>query len=183
MRHGGSCAAFFAGRGRRIAPVMTGYKKCGGTGDRKGCPYGRQGADAGLDSARPVPARKRLCTEIDAETIRKQGSDMHHSIRGVGEFRSGRHCARARIPKPLVLAAFFGYFLSLVTESAPPEAFVGTRSAGKESLSHGSAVTACPPTSTDALQEVRGAGRCGHRPLRYGCKSCGSGDPSVTASP
>ena len=29
----------------------------------------------------------------------------------------------------MVLAAFFGYFLSLVTESTPPEAFIGTRGA------------------------------------------------------
>ena len=33
--------------------------------------------------------------------------------------RCSPHHARARNPKPLVLAAFFGYFLSLVTESAP----------------------------------------------------------------
>ena len=33
--------------------------------------------------------------------------------------RSSPHHARARNPKPLVLAAFFGYFLSLVTESTP----------------------------------------------------------------
>ncbi len=43
--------------------------------------------------------------------------------------RSSPHHARARNPKPLVLAAFFGYFLSLVTESTPPEAFTGTRGA------------------------------------------------------
>ncbi len=43
---------------------------------------------------------------------------MRHSIRRVGGFRSELHPARARIPKPLVLAAFFGHFLSLVTESA-----------------------------------------------------------------
>ena len=39
--------------------------------------------------------------------------------------RCSPHHARARNPKPLVLAAFFGYFLSLVTESTPPEAFIG----------------------------------------------------------
>ena len=33
--------------------------------------------------------------------------------------RSSPHHARARNPKPLVLAAFFGYFLSLVTERPP----------------------------------------------------------------
>ena len=33
--------------------------------------------------------------------------------------RCSPHHARARNPKPLVLAAFFGYFLSLVTESTP----------------------------------------------------------------
>ena len=33
--------------------------------------------------------------------------------------RSSPHHARARNPKPLVLAAFFGYFLSPVTESTP----------------------------------------------------------------
>ena len=43
--------------------------------------------------------------------------------------RCSPHHARARNPKPLVLAAFFGYFLSLVTESTLPEAFTGTRGA------------------------------------------------------
>ena len=33
--------------------------------------------------------------------------------------RCSPHHARARNPKPLVLAAFFGYFLSLVAESTP----------------------------------------------------------------
>ena len=52
---------------------------------------------------------------------------MHRLIRGGKRSRCSPHHARARNPKPLVLAAFFGYFLSLVTESTPPEAFIGTR--------------------------------------------------------
>ncbi len=74
--------------------------------------------------------------------MRKHGTSLYCFIRGAERSRYFQHHDRARIPKPLVLAAFFGYFLSLVTESTPPEAFVGTRSAGKESLSHGFAVTA-----------------------------------------
>ena len=35
--------------------------------------------------------------------------------------------AAERIPKPWVLAAFFGHFLPLLAESAPPEAFAGAR--------------------------------------------------------
>ena len=44
---------------------------------------------------------------------------------------SGFGCRQSaeRIPKPLVLAAFFGYFLSLMTESTSRSAFVGTRDA------------------------------------------------------
>ena len=67
---------------------------------------------------------------------------MRHLIRGIGGFRSELHHARARIPKPLVLAAFFGYFLSLLTESAPPEAFVEQRAWWERPLSHGFAVPA-----------------------------------------
>ena len=89
-----------------------------------------------------VPARKRFRTEIDAETMRKHSAGMRYLIRGVGEFRSGRHRAHARNPKPLVLAAFFGYFLSLWTESAPPEAFVEQRAWWERPLSHGFAVPA-----------------------------------------
>ena len=47
---------------------------------------------------------------------------MYRFIRGGERSRHFPHRARARNPKPLVLAAFFGYFLSLVTESTPPEA-------------------------------------------------------------
>ena len=47
---------------------------------------------------------------------------MRRFIREGEDFRNFPHHDRARIPKPLVLAAFFGYFLSLVTESTPPEA-------------------------------------------------------------
>ena len=51
--------------------------------------------------------------------------------------------AAERIPKPLVLAAFFGYFLSLVTESVPPEARHSTQQGlWQLPLSHGFAVTA-----------------------------------------
>jgi hypothetical protein len=56
--------------------------------------------------------------------MRKQGTDLRRFIREGEDFRHFPHHDRARIPKPLVLAAFFGYFLSLVTESAPPEAGV-----------------------------------------------------------
>ena len=44
---------------------------------------------------------------------------MRRFIREGEDFRHFPHHDRARIPKPLVLAAFFGYFLSLVTESTP----------------------------------------------------------------
>ena len=43
-------------------------------------------------------------------------------VRGVGGCPRGTHFRRGRIPKPWVLAAFFGYFLPLLAESAPPEA-------------------------------------------------------------
>ena len=78
---------------------------------------------------KPVPARKRLCTEIDAETMRKHGADMRYWIRGVGRFRFGLYRARARIPKPWVLAAFFGCFLPLMAESAMSEISVVARGA------------------------------------------------------
>ena len=77
-----------------------------------------KGCSVDCNSAGPVPARKRLCTEIDAETMRKHGADMRYWIRGVGGLRFGRRHARARIPKPWVLAAFFGCFLPLMAESA-----------------------------------------------------------------
>ena len=51
--------------------------------------------------------------------MRKHGTGLHRLIRGGKRSRSSPHHARARNPKPLVLAAFFGYFLSLVTESTP----------------------------------------------------------------
>ena len=47
---------------------------------------------------------------------------MYRFIRGGERSRHFPHRARARNPKPLVLAAFFGYFLLLVTESTPLEA-------------------------------------------------------------
>ena len=61
--------------------------------------------------------------------MRKQGTDLRRFIREGEDFRNFPHHDRARIPKPLVLAAFFGYFLSLVTESTLPEAFIGRRGA------------------------------------------------------
>ena len=54
--------------------------------------------------------------------MRKQRTDLRRFIREGEDFRNFPHHDRARIPKPLVLAAFFGYFLSLVTESTPLEA-------------------------------------------------------------
>ena len=50
---------------------------------------------------------------------------------------SGFGCRQSaeRIPKSLVLTAFFGYFLSLVTESTSRSAFVGTRDAVRHPLS------------------------------------------------
>ena len=90
-----------------------------------GRPYGDMEAGADIDSAGPVPARKRFRTEIGAEAIRKHGSDMRCSIRGADGFHCGLHHARARNPKPLVLAAFFGYFLPLVAESAMRSALSG----------------------------------------------------------
>ena len=54
--------------------------------------------------------------------MRKHGARLYRFIRGGERSRHFPHRARARNPKPLVLAAFFGYFLSLVTESTPPEA-------------------------------------------------------------
>ena len=59
--------------------------------------------------------------------MRKHRAGLYRFIRGAERSRYIPHHARARNPKPLVLAAFFGYFLSLVTESTPPEAFIGTR--------------------------------------------------------
>lgn len=48
--------------------------------------------------------------------------------RGEG-FRYVPRLARVRNPKPWVLAAFFGHFLSLETESTPPEAYRVARGA------------------------------------------------------
>ena len=79
---------------------------------------------------------------IEAGTVRKHGVGLHHFIRGDERSRHIPRHARARIPKPLVLAAFFGYFLSLLTESAPPEAFVEQRAWWERPLSHGFAVPA-----------------------------------------
>ena len=87
-----------------------------------GRPYGDMEAGADIDSAGPVPARKRFRTEVDAKTIRKHGGDLRHLIRGVAGFRSELHCARARIPNPWVLAAFLGYFLPLVAVSTTQSA-------------------------------------------------------------
>ncbi len=86
---------------------------------------------------------------IDAETVRKHGAGLYHFIRGDERSRHIPHHARARIPKPLVLAAFFGYFLSLVTESTPPEAFVEQRAWWGRPLSHGFAVPA--PLAQESL--------------------------------
>ena len=40
--------------------------------------------------------------------------------------RHGRHLSRGKDSKTLVLAAFFGYFLPLLAESIPPEAYDNT---------------------------------------------------------
>ena len=73
-------------------------------------PYGGQEADADLDFAKPVPARKRFRTEIGAGAIRKQGANMHYLIRGAGGLRFGRRHARARIPT----AERKNYFVTLL---------------------------------------------------------------------
>ena len=106
--------------------------------------------------------------------------------------RCSPHHARARNPKPLVLAAFFGYFLSLVTESTPaggiyrhkgcagrnPPVTAFLWSWGRELRI---ATGAAHPRNDrgfargaagslrcvgEGLQGVQGAGRCRHRPLR-----------------
>ena len=43
--------------------------------------------------------------------------------------RHGRHLSRGKDSKTLVLAAFFGYFLPLLAESTPPEAYDNRRKA------------------------------------------------------
>ena len=83
---------------------------------------------------------------------------MRHLIRGIGGFRSELRHARARIPKPLVLAAFFGYFLSLVTESAPPETFAGQKILSRTN----------PSTNLRLVPLPLGKGGNGFTEVRYG---------------
>ena len=59
--------------------------------------------------------------------------------------RCSPHHARARNPKPLVLAAFFPSFLSLVKEREPPEAFSGTRSAAQRCIPQSRLLPCQPP--------------------------------------
>ena len=83
--------------------------------DAEGCPV-----RTGSTSAERVAVDRRR----DSAKARDEVVPFYSQVK---RSRSSPHHARARNPKPLVLAAFFGYFLSLVTESTPPEAFIGTR--------------------------------------------------------
>ena len=79
---------------------------------RKGYPcmngQHKRGARRGIRRRDHAKARREICM------LRYAGQKVTDAV--------GTSAAE-RIPKPLVLAAFFGYFLSLVTESIPPEAF------------------------------------------------------------
>ena len=95
---------------------------------------------------------------IEPETVRKHGTGLRSFIRGAERSRYIPHHARARNPKPLVLAAFFGYFLSLLTESTPPETF-----AGKKILSRTN-----PSTNLRLVPLPLGKGGNGFTEVRYG---------------
>ena len=81
--------------------------------------------------------------------------------------RCSPHHARARNPKPLVLAAFFGYFLSLVTESAP----AGGIYRHKRCAGRNPPATAFLWTRGRELRIAAGAAR--PRNDRGFCKECG----------
>ena len=62
-----------------------------------------------------------------AETIRKQDGGLERLVRAVKMFPHGLHSSRAKDFKTLVLAAFLRYFLPLLAESTPSEAWQGVR--------------------------------------------------------
>ena len=82
---------------------------------------------------------------IESETMRKHGTELYCFIRGAEGPRYFLYHARARNPKPLVLAAFFPSFLSLVKEREPPEAFSGTRSAAQRCIPQSRLLPCQPP--------------------------------------
>ena len=61
---------------------------------------------------------ERVAVDRRRDSAKARDGVAPFNSRGKRSRCSPRH-ARARNPKPLVLAAFFGYFLSLVTESTP----------------------------------------------------------------
>ena len=104
---------------------------------------------------------------IGAGTVRKHGTALHRLIRGGERSQSSPHHARARNPKPLVLAAFFGYFLSLVTESTP----AGGIYRHKGCAGRNPPVTALPWPWGRELRIATGAAR--PRNDKGFCKECG----------
>ena len=83
---------------------------------------------------------------------------MRSPIRVVNGKQRSWHFSRGKDFKTLVLTAFFGYFLPLLAESTPPEAYDNRRSAPTVRRGVGT-----PPYGYWGL--VR-AGRCGHRSLQ-----------------
>ena len=104
---------------------------------------------------------------IESETMRKHGTELYCFIRGAEGPRYFLYHARARNPKPLVLAAFFGYFLSLVTESAP----AGGIYRHKRCAGRNPPATAFLWTRGRELRIAAGAAR--PRNDRGFCKECG----------
>ena len=79
---------------------------------RKEHPCATRLARARVSGQRMVVQRRRESTAVNLR-VRCARKEVFHT---------GRTPAAQRIPKPLVLAAFFGYFLPLLAESVPPEA-------------------------------------------------------------
>ena len=115
----------------RRLPVKSRRGRCphrpGGTSPQKirraACPHAAARQAQRFPPSRQASTSAERVADGDAEAIRKQGANLHIPVRVAEGAGTVVTSVAERIPKPLVLAAFFPPFLSPQKEREPPAAW------------------------------------------------------------
>ena len=133
-RQGMRCKPGFGSSGRptptRRLPVKSRRGRCphrpGGTSPQKirraACPHAAARQAQRFPPSRQASTSAERVADGDAEAIRKQGANLHIPVRVAEGAGTVVTSVAERIPKPLVLAAFFPPFLSPQKEREPRSA-------------------------------------------------------------